>query len=73
MYVLSSANLSILLQCVQHHYSPAVSLYYHLPEVTTSVPHGVLGHYKCTLVLIALKMNKVQPVIVNRNCLTVLH
>ena len=64
MISLSSANLSILLQRVQHHYSPAVSLYYHLPEVTTSVPHGVLGHYKCTLVLIALRKQKYIIVIV---------
>ena len=51
----------------------AAMAYYHLPEVTTSVLHGVLGYYKCTLVLIALKMNKVQPAIVNTNYFTVLH
>ena len=55
--ILLSTNLSILLQRVQHHNSLAVSLYYHLPEVFSSVLHGVLGHYKCTSVLVALKMN----------------
>ena len=48
-------NLSILLQWVEHHDSSAVSLHYHSPEVLTGVLHWVLGHYKCTLVFVALK------------------
>ena len=57
MVVFCNEYLSILLQWAQHHNHSTTSLYYHPPEVSTGILHGVLGDDKCFLVFVALKVN----------------
>ena len=46
--------IPILFKTTQHHSNSALSLHYHLPEVSSGTLHWTLSHNECLLLLVSL-------------------